>query len=959
MTNGDVPAEALQEEKESLELLKLGQLELARYKIAMLCKKYPIAKFHFNYALVLYKLKRYDEALDEINAGLWLKPDDLKATKFKKEIIEMRSKAGAAETARINEPETVSTTPGSLKEEKAVVAAPAKEAPPEQEAPKPEPVVTASAKEAPPEQEPTKPEPVVTAPAKEAPPEQEPTKPEPVATVPAQEPQNAPSGSLPKPEPTGEKQSITSTQPETMPAIRVQSPQPVKPGPEPEVMPAVKVPALPDEAAKTIEPIIAPTIPPAIPEQPPSNERIAEPLAEQAPTAIVPPAETKPAPGPVAPNEPGQKAGDSEAPAPAGNDKPPTEAAPTGTTPHPAVESQPEQEKQPSSEAEQSKPENASVDAPRVEHVDELEPAIVAAAGSASVEPAAEPALVSSIPGPSVIDTAPGEGQQLAHADTIEVEPRVTILEKAADITVEALETSAATPAEEPEKKKEPASETPTPTEKHETATEPPAASSPRLTNLKDLFKGSHARAEQPPEPIPDTGAVLEDTVELEPGHEPKIPDAIARPGKGELVTFASYKELESYKFSIQALVEKYLQHKLDHEIPDMGDDGSMPVIVEDETTPSEESVPFEESDLPPHEAASIDEVGSAAGPTSDSTPRAEPQTASAVTAVHADAVPAPSTNATPDAGHVIAAATASAAAATRGGLGNVAGSQQSLVEILSATSGHLPHRQDIDLIKFINSTVMAKARTGKLMQVRGESLAQIVDMETYATLVRINRTFERKKTSRLNTIKLPFADEAIKVLESGTQPTKGYRPDSFLKEESVDVESQFAQLASGSQQSLTDDALAKFLEQIREVGEGQALMSADGDSAPLKAATGKIKRVALDLYNNTQYEQAVQIYTTFVDYFPEDFEALFNLGFCHRELGNYKESEAMFKRIVELFYDNAYAWYNLSVIYSLTTEGDKEAYCLQRAREFGYAVDVNRLSRLMVTYTPKNPFDS
>jgi len=145
--------------------------------------------------------------------------------------------------------------------------------------------------------------------------------------------------------------------------------------------------------------------------------------------------------------------------------------------------------------------------------------------------------------------------------------------------------------------------------------TEPSAASSPRLTNLKDLFKGSHARAEQPPEPIPDTGAVLEGTVELEPGHEPTIPDAIARPGEGELVTFASYKELESYKFSIQALVEKYLQHKLDHEIPDMGDDGSMPVIVEDETTPSEESVPFEESDLPPHEAASIDESRLSRGP--------------------------------------------------------------------------------------------------------------------------------------------------------------------------------------------------------------------------------------------------------------------------------------------------------------------------------------------------------
>jgi tetratricopeptide (TPR) repeat protein len=135
-------------------------------------------------------------------------------------------------------------------------------------------------------------------------------------------------------------------------------------------------------------------------------------------------------------------------------------------------------------------------------------------------------------------------------------------------------------------------------------------------------------------------------------------------------------------------------------------------------------------------------------------------------------------------------------------------------------------------------------------------------------------------------------------------------------------------------------------------------MMRDEGDDAPLKAATAKIKRAALSLYNNTQYEQAAMIYSSFVEYFPEDFEALFNLGFCHRELGNYKDAEGMFKRIIELFYDNAYAWYNLSMIYSITTEGDKEAYCLQRAREFGYAVDVNRLSRLMVTYTPKNPFD-
>jgi len=92
------------------------------------------------------------------------------------------------------------------------------------------------------------------------------------------------------------------------------------------------------------------------------------------------------------------------------------------------------------------------------------------------------------------------------------------------------------------------------------------------------------------------------------------------------------------------------------------------------------------------------------------------------------------------------------------------------------------------------------------LMQVRGESLAadrrygDIRDAGTH------KQNLREKKDFALNTIKLPFADEAIKVLESGYAAHEGVPADSFLKEESVDVETQFAQLASGSQQSLTDE---------------------------------------------------------------------------------------------------------------------------------------------------------
>ena len=68
--------------------MKSGKLELAKDRFAQLCKEYPKnAKFHFNHALVLYKLKQYTNSLDEVNKGLLLKPEDEKAARFKQEIM--------------------------------------------------------------------------------------------------------------------------------------------------------------------------------------------------------------------------------------------------------------------------------------------------------------------------------------------------------------------------------------------------------------------------------------------------------------------------------------------------------------------------------------------------------------------------------------------------------------------------------------------------------------------------------------------------------------------------------------------------------------------------------------------------------------------------------------------------------------------------------------------------------
>jgi len=611
-----------------------------------------------------------------------------------------------------------------------------------------------------------------------------------------------------------------------------------------------------------------------------------------------------------------------------------------------------------------SKPASTAIDQDRAESEKlipekaELKPVVMNAPGLPPSNEQSEPALVSSIPGPLIIATSVAAEKPPVADETIEIEPRITIHEKTAEITIDAIDTNTATQPEPPAITQEQAHLSNEKVDARSPISDK-ATSSPRLTNLKDLFKGSRARIEPSKDIELGTGTEFGDTVELEPGLTSMGLGASRGTDESKLVSFASLKELDSYKYSIHALVEKYLQYKLDREIPDTSDDESLPVVIEDETFTSRENVPFSEADLSPHEAASVgktdvtENAKDATGVDSVSEPEAPGAEIKNGTVVE------PGEAQVQRAGPRTPAAPASAIQSTGKVLGNFAGSQQPLVEMLSVISMNLPYRVDIDIMAHINASIMARARSSKLMRVRGEILAQIINLETYTALVRLNRTIGTLKSSRVNTAMLRSTEQAIKEIEAYAQPVKSYRPENIIEAESTDVEKQLGQISSGRQYGMTDDELAKFLAYIKEVGDGQAMMVAGGDDAPLKAAMSKIKRVALDLYNNTQYEQAIQIYSAFVDFFPEDFEALFNLGFCYRELGNYKDSEIMFKRIIELFYDNAYAWYNLSVIYSLTTEGDKEAYCLQRAREFGYVVDITRLSRLLVTYTPKNPFDA
>nr|MDO8108703.1 tetratricopeptide repeat protein [Candidatus Sigynarchaeota archaeon] len=1062
MSLGDLPAESLREEKEALDLMKSGQAELARYKYAKLCKKHPsIPKFHFNYALVLYKLKRYEEALEEINAGLWLKPDDLKATKFKHEINSLVLKARAEDRQKVigsgtispeqkspQEPrnsgplpevmpavaseapkiETTKAEPVSevmpvivpnapkVEEPKPIVEAPKIEEPkPIVEEPKPavqapkveesKPVVEA------PKIEESKlvveePKPAVQAPkveeskpAVQAPKVEEPKpveeskpvveapkieEPKPVVEAPKVE-ESKPVVEAPKieePKPAVQAPKVEESKP-VVEAPKVEEPEPVVEAPKieesklvvEEPKPAVQAPKVEEpkpvvEAPKIEEPkpvVEAPKIEESKPvvEEPKPAEQA--PKVEEPKPVVEAPKIEEPKPVVEAPKveetEPVVEAPKIEEPkpvmeAPKVEEPEPVVEAPQIEEPKPVVEAPKVEEPEPVVEAPKIEEPKPVVEAPKVEEskpvVEEPKPAVQAPKVEESKpvveapkveEPKPkhlvdddEPELITE---PIVMESIPGPEIKSEQPETIEVEPRITILEQAATITISETETNAETeslPVLSDEAKKQESTKKEQPKEIVEVKldsisktasgnascaapasqkpdTQKPGLPSGRLVNLKDLFASKQKRVETQG-PKVEHDAILEETIEICPQTEEIEEKAV---DEHKLVTFTSFKELNSYKTSIQALVVKYLTKKIDREVKRTDSGRTVPS--------SEPSKPLTEMEILPSIVAGGIVPGNADVMTE------KPVTSSAP---EMPAVVSPSEN-------------------RFGALANVVKAQDGIIAIIQSSNPATQYPIQIDLKKHIEQKVLAKAaiQGKKLVAIKGEVLSQIIDMESYMTLVRLNRNYEKNKQKTINDLKGKELSETIASIEAAKIPFQGYTTDQFLKEESIGLEQQMTRIATGDQLNLTEEALNKIVAQVKEIGE-----DAGGSDPQFRDLALQIKKLAHSLYENAQYEQSVIIYSTFLTYFPEDFESLFNVGFCQREIGNFKESEKIFKRIIELFYDNGYAWYNLALIYAITNEGDKEAYCLQKARDFGYAVDINRLSRLSVTYEKKNPFD-
>jgi tetratricopeptide (TPR) repeat protein len=252
---------------------------------------------------------------------------------------------------------------------------------------------------------------------------------------------------------------------------------------------------------------------------------------------------------------------------------------------------------------------------------------------------------------------------------------------------------------------------------------------------------------------------------------------------------------------------------------------------------------------------------------------------------------------------------------------------------------------------------------------VPGPIREQMVTMQAYVDLVRTNRNpgsqpsrelVNDAGTSQFAPTFVPYepvvVESPIDAMKASTIATA---PEPEEEKVLEDTEPAIILPETGAPEIfMSEEKIAEMRASIAEIGKKIDLGEISETDAAIMEVREQYKAIARHLYTGVHYVDAISLYKSYVEVFTEDIEALFNLGFCYREINELSEAEAMFKRILELFYDNAYCWFNLAVIYELTNDGPKELYCLQKARDFGYDVDVMRLSRLAVAFVPKNPFE-
>jgi tetratricopeptide (TPR) repeat protein len=159
---------------------------------------------------------------------------------------------------------------------------------------------------------------------------------------------------------------------------------------------------------------------------------------------------------------------------------------------------------------------------------------------------------------------------------------------------------------------------------------------------------------------------------------------------------------------------------------------------------------------------------------------------------------------------------------------------------------------------------------------------------------------------------------------------------------------------------NVTGDEVDKVLQRIDALPSREELHAIQGVEERFSYEITYAKQAAHDAYVSKQYENAIKICNKFLGRFPDDLEILFTLGFSYHdstEQNHLELAEVAFKLILESYYENGYAWFNLAMIYQELSEYDKELFCLKRALSFGYPADNARIELLVADYKPVDPF--
>ncbi|MBN2154390.1 MAG: tetratricopeptide repeat protein [Candidatus Lokiarchaeota archaeon] len=113
--------------------------------------------------------------------------------------------------------------------------------------------------------------------------------------------------------------------------------------------------------------------------------------------------------------------------------------------------------------------------------------------------------------------------------------------------------------------------------------------------------------------------------------------------------------------------------------------------------------------------------------------------------------------------------------------------------------------------------------------------------------------------------------------------------------------------------------------------------------------------------YEDADYQEAARILEALVAVEPTNLAILFYCGKALRDSGEVElvnRSLDYYKRILQLNYENALGWYDLSLSYAFLGDFQKELFCLKRAYDLGHSKqDIDRITYLEGIVAPVDPF--